>query len=371
MGKPLVPAGERFSPEQVCRMLAISERQLTAWERQGLVQPSRQGTENGERGTGNREQGRSRRAKQAGSGDRQFTFSDLITLKTLLQLRQNGVPVARLRMAHAALKAKLAEVEKPWSELQIKGSGKKLTVQFQGATMEAITGQLLLDYGRRDQRDGEATLRPFQRSANPRKRSPAEKKAIAERFFMAGLRYEAGEGLTKKAIHAYQRAIEMNPEAVGAFINLGTIYYNLEQLEAAESCYQAALSVDPGYALVHFNLGNVFDEQKEFEKARQHYEEAIRCDPTYPDPRYNLALVCEKLGLHGKARQQWLRYLKMDPDSEWGSYARQQLEKTPLRLVPGAPAGAARVGVPIQGAPADAAPKHLSLQPGKNAKDAR
>ena len=364
MSQPLVPAGERFGPEQVCRMLAISERQLTAWERQGLVQPSGQGTEN-------REQGRSKQAKQDASKDRYYTFSDIITLKTLLQLRRNGVPAARLRMAHAALKSKLAEVEKPWSELQIKGSGKNLTVQFQGATMEAITGQLLLDYAPRDRQDGKARVRPFQRARNRSKRSQAEKKAIAERFFMAGLRYDSAEGSTQKAIHAYQKAVEMNPEAVGAFINLGTIYYNLGQLDAAESCYLAALSLDPGYALVHFNLGNVFDEQKEFEKARHHYEEAVRLDPAYPDPRYNLALVCEKLGLHGKARQQWLRYLRMDPDSEWGSYARQQLEKTPLRIVPGDPAGAARVAVPLQGAPADAARKQLSLQPGKNGKDAR
>ena len=316
MGKPLEAAGERFGRDQVRRILRLSERQWKAWERQGLVQPAQPSP-----------------GGQAASLPRDYTFSDIIKLKTLLQLRKSGVPAARLRLAHAALKAKLAEVKAPWSELQIRGSGKNLTVQFRGATMEPVSGQLLLDYAPREPQDAKRRIQQFQRTDHRKKRSTAEKKAIAERFFAMGLRFEERAGKTNNAIQAYQRAIEMNPEAIGAFINLGTIYYNLGQLEAAESSYLAALSLDPAYGLVHFNLGNVFDERNELPKARHHYEEAVRRDPDYPDPHYNLALVYEKLGLHGKARQQWLRYLKWDQESNWASYARQQLDRTPLRLV--------------------------------------
>ncbi len=250
-----------------------------------------------------------------------------------MQLRKDGVPPARLRQAHLALKKKLAEVEKPWAELQVRGKGRRLTVQFQGNTMEAITGQLLLDYAGPAERREQARVQPFHRGLGSKKRTPAEKKAIAERFFMAGLRYEEDGAPAKKAIAAYQRAIELNPQAVGAFINLGTIYYNLGHLDAAESCYQAALSIDPGYGLIHFNLGNVADEKNQLEKARQHYEDAVRRDPSYPDPHYNLALVYEKLGLHGKARQQWLAYLKLDRQSQWAAYAKQQVDRTPLKIV--------------------------------------
>jgi len=335
MSEALHSASERFSREQVRRILRLSERQLVAWERQGLVQAKREGGTGAchELAEGNRERGTSRHAREARSAVCYYTFSDIITLKTLLDLRRSGVPPARLRLAHAALKQKLAEVENPWSELQIKGEGKNLTVQFEGSIMEPITGQLLLDYASRNEQDGKVRVQPFQRARDRKKRSLAEKRAIAERYFMAGLRYEEGGGPAEKAITAYQKAVEMNPQAVGAFINLGTIYYNLRQLEAAESCYQAALSIDPGYGLVHFNLGNVADEKNEYQKAREHYEEAIRRDPAYPDPHYNLALVYEKLGLHGKARQQWLWYLKLDQHSQWASHARQQLEKTPLRLI--------------------------------------
>jgi DNA-binding transcriptional MerR regulator len=360
MGDAVHLDGERYSREQVRRILRLSPRQLSAWERQGLVQPRFVSGQNESAASGrpSMEQPK-RRAPQTGVPASYYTFTDIVTLKTLLQLRKNGVPPARLRLAHEALKRKLAEVEKPWSELQIKGSGKNLIVQFQGTSMEPVTGQLLLEYssGGADEanangtsagKEGSGRIQPFRRTGRLRKHSPAEKRAIAERFFAAGLRYEERGESAEKAIQAYQKAIEMNPEAVGAFINLGTVYYNLGQMEAAESCYQSALSIEPDYALVHFNLGNVADEKNDLPRAREHYEEAIRREPAYSDPHYNLALVYEKLGLHGKARQQWLRYLKLDHQSEWASYARQQLEKTPLRLIPGRPADRASAGNILQ-----------------------
>lgn len=234
-------------------------------------------------------------------------------------------------MAHAALREMLADVEKPWSELQVDGNGKEVVVQFHGARLEPVSGQFLLEYNAAA--NDQNRIRPFKRSGRRKSYTPEQKRAFAERFFLAALRYEEAGGPAEQAIKAYQKAIEMNPDTVGAYINLGTIYYNLGQLEAAESCYQSALSIDPGYGLVHFNLGNVADERSDLPAARQCYEEAIRLDPAYPDPHYNLALVYEKLGLHGKARQQWLRYLQFDPQSQWASYARQQLARTPLRII--------------------------------------
>ncbi len=321
MSHSLDSAGERFSRKQVCRILRLDERQLAAWERQGLVQPSRPALRDDPRLP----------AEQTGSQDCYYTFSDIVTLRTLLKLRLKGVPPARIRLAHAALKQMLAEVEKPWSELQIDESGKNVVVQFQGARLEPVSGQFLLEYTPAVNEGNR--IRPFRRTPPRKSQTPEERKAAAERFFLAGLRFEEAADPPEKAIRAYQKAIEMNPDAVGAFINLGTIYYNLGQLEAAESCYQSALCIDPGYGLVHFNLGNVADERNELQNARQCYEEAIRRDPGYPDPHYNLALVYEKLGFHGKARQQWLRYLQLDQQSQWASYARQQLERTPLRII--------------------------------------
>ena len=136
-----------------------------------------------------------------------------------------------------------------------------------------------------------------------------------------------------RAIRAYQKATELNPRAVGAFINLGTIHYHQGSIEDAERSYRAALALNPDSALVHFNLGNLLEEKGQFDAARNQYEESIRLDSRYPDPRFNLALVFERLGQHGKACQQWRAYLKLDSETRWAAYARKKLAQIPLRVV--------------------------------------
>ncbi len=335
MGPAQRPIQERFTREQVLRILGITGRQLKSWERQGLVPASGM---SGLKKTGEAPAGFSAtRDSQSLPGNwpapgkvPAYTFSDLARMRAILRLRQQGVPAAQVRSVHEALKSQLADVENPWGEVEVRTDRKRLAIHYRGATLEPLTGQLLLEYA---PADAGSKIRPFERP-NPLKRlSEMELQVRSERLFRAGLRYEESEETLPKAIRAYQKAIELNPSAVGAHINLGTIYYNRRQWQLAEQCYRAALSLEPRYALVHFNLANVFDEQDDLEKARQHYEEAVRLDPNYPDPYYNLALVYEKFGLHGKARRQWLGYVKLDADSHWAAFARRQLAKSTLPVI--------------------------------------
>lgn len=338
MSQAALATSERFSRNQVRRILRLSERQLRAWERMGLIQPALSAVPAGKPA--------SMPVATCESAvppptleDSFYTFTDIVTLKTLADLRKSGVPPARLRRAGAALRERLTGVERPWSELHLQERGKKVIVHWGGSSMEPVTGQLLLDYETAERKSADAASRieTFSPYGARRKRTEIDKKTAAERLFMAGLRYEEEGASPEKAIRAYQKAIELNPQAAGAFINLGTVYYNLGQLDAAESCYRSALSIDPDYALVYFNLGNVADERNDLQTAREHYEEAIRRDPSYADPHYNLALVYEKLGRHGKARQQWALYLKLDRQSKWAAYARQQMQRTSLRIIPAPP----------------------------------
>jgi len=315
--------GQGYSRKQVLRMLGLSDRQLAAWERQGLVSPQTPGGENPANPGGGT-------ARMGSAGQGMYTFSDLVSLRTLQQLRKEGVPSARIRSLHATLKEKLGGIERPWSELQVQKRGKRLLVHFQGAPLEPLTGQLFLEYSPKDS----ATVRKLERPAPASQRREVDGKIEADRFFRAGLRYEEHKETLPKAIRAYQKAIELDARAAGAWINLGTVFYNLGKLEDAERCYRAVLAFDDRHALAHFNLANVFDERRQWDKARRHYEEAIRLSPNSPDPHYNLALVYDKLGLHGRARRQWVEYLKHDPHSQWAGFARQQLEKTAWRLVP-------------------------------------
>ena len=103
------PVEERFSRQQVLRILGISERQLSAWERQGFIQPS----------------GSPPEAEGPHGEDRHYSFSDLVAMKKLRQLRQSGIPPSRIRSLHAALKARLPGAGNPWTELQVQAHGKR------------------------------------------------------------------------------------------------------------------------------------------------------------------------------------------------------------------------------------------------------
>lgn len=290
---------ESYSREELQRILRLSRRQLEAWEKQGLL-----------------------------SGSGPYSFSDLIALKTVQKLRQSKIPLRKIVRSVAALKRKLNEVEHPLTELKISSDGHKVVVNYHGSTMEP-DGQLLFNF---DTRQLQASVRALRLPPTPQAEQ-ARRRAEAEDWFLKGLKLEEGSETIHEAMTAYTKAIELNPEAAGAYINLGTIYYNLHRLDDAEKCYRAAIKIDPQYALAFFNLGNVYDERGSLAEARENYEAALRLAPGYADAHYNLALVLEKLGQRGRAIHHWRAYLKLDPSSPWAEYARQQLARRPLKLV--------------------------------------
>jgi tetratricopeptide (TPR) repeat protein len=49
----------------------------------------------------------------------------------------------------------------------------------------------------------------------------------------------------ERAIHDYNKAIELNPEFAGAYYNRGLAYYDLKQYEKEQEDYEKALEFDP------------------------------------------------------------------------------------------------------------------------------
>jgi tetratricopeptide (TPR) repeat protein len=137
-----------------------------------------------------------------------------------------------------------------------------------------------------------------------------------------------------QAVAAYRKAIESNPNASGALVNLGTISFRMGRLKEAADFYARAAIADPQYPLAHFNLGNLNDEQGNFEVARKHYLEAIRLNPRYADAYFNLALLCERNNEMLQAIGYWHSYLKLDSTSSWANAARKQLDRLKRNVVP-------------------------------------
>jgi len=282
--------------EDVRRIADITERQLKTWEKQGLVEAREQ-----------------------------FGFSDLLALKTLKKLRELRIPPKQIQRAITSLKSRLEDVSHPLAQLRITAEGRKITVRVAGSTMEPITGQLLLDFDAVKEIEKLRSF-PAQTAAASEAQSDA-KERLAEHWFQRGLALEETGAPTEEAAEAYRRAIESNPNASGALVNLGTIAFRMRRMKEAAEYYTRATQADPEYPLAHFNLANLYDEQGNFEAARKHYVEAIRLSPRYADAYFNLALLCERNNELLQAIGYWQTYLKLDSTSSWASAARKQLER--------------------------------------------
>ncbi len=290
------PSAGAWRREDVRRILSVTERQLRAWEKQGLVAPGES-----------------------------FGFSDLLALKTLKKLRELRIPPARIQRAVASLKSKLEDIDYPLAQLRMAAEGRQITVNVSGNRMDPISGQLLFDF---DAKEIEK-LRAFPVKAEPADSSSdsSARERIAEHWFQRGLALEETGAPAEDAIAAYRKAVESNPNAAGALVNLGTIAFRAHKLKEAETWYARAMEADPEYPLAHFNLGNLHDEQGNGDSARKHYLEAIRLNPRYADAYFNLALLCERNGELLQSIAHWQTYLKLDPSSSWAGAARKQLDR--------------------------------------------
>ena len=195
-----------------------------------------------------------------------------------------------------------------------------IAVQIAGERMEAISGQLLFNFDTAEL-GGIKTLGPrAPASAQSRERE-------SEAYFQKGLALEETGAPIEEAVQAYTRAVELNPNAAGALVNLGTIEYRLRRFKEAEKLYAQAILADPKYALAHFNLGNLQDELGNIVKAMENYGKALALNPSYADAHFNLALVSERNGDPLKAVRHWRAYLRLDRTSSWAEMARKQLDR--------------------------------------------
>ncbi len=291
-------AADTFARADVRRILKITENRLRSWEKLGLY-----------------------------DCPEKFGFADLIALKTLQKLRQNRIPNGRIKASLSSLTEKLSGIERPLWELKITSDGRKIAVELPGGKMEALTGQMLFNFDA-------ASLRPVTELEKDAGRPAAEKLIEADRWFQRGLDLEEAAESTAQATDAYRRALDLNPKAAGAWVNIGTIYYRQGAVEQAETCYRQALKIWPKYALAHFNLGNVCEELEKLADAVEHYAAALKQQSDYADAHYNLALVYERMGEPMPAAKQWRAYLAIDSNSPWAGIARQQLNRL-LKITPG------------------------------------
>ncbi len=298
---------QKFTIAEVERITGTTRRQLEYWSRLGLVRP------------------------QARWGERFFNFKDLVAVETLNRLAERRVPARRLRRAMDALADRLGQARAEIAALRISTNGAEVVVQESGqpgTPIEPLTGQFVLN---------------FETGAIENK-VRALREPTAEEWFEMGMRLDGQPETLEEAAKAYRRAIEIAPEWVEAYINLGTTLFHLGRARESRVMFESAVQLDPQNALAHFNLGCANERLGDTGGAIKNFRRALEYAPRMADAHLNLALALEKTGAEAEALRHFSLCLRYDPQGPWAEFVRKKINAggrgspsgkvTPFRSVP-------------------------------------
>ncbi len=276
-----------FERSDLLRILRITARQLSGWQRAGLV-----------------------------AANDTFSFFDLLQVKKVRDLRAKRVKSAAILASLQAMQARVAGMENPFLEAGSFSVGSRVAFRTGGKALDPIDGQFIMDFSN----SGQLV------ETNARIHSGFAGESAMD-FFARGVALEEDPASAGEAIASYSKVLELDPDYAPAHINLGTLYYNRSDYELAEEHYRKAIECDPRYALAYFDLGNVLDETQRLDEAIGAYNAALQLAPTYADAHYNLALAYERSRQPRLALTHWRAYLKLDARGPWAVHARSQYKK--------------------------------------------
>ena len=242
-----------LSTSEVSRILGMKESRIRELVRSGLCRPARLGRSYA------------------------FSFQDLVVLRAAHGLIQQDVPPARVKRALFALVEQLPD-DRPLSGLRVYADGGHVAVRDGSAAWHPETGQTLLGF---DVDELAEQARDIRSADDP-----------------------------AAACDAYSRALELDPDLVDAYVNLGRIAHSVGDSREAVRLYHRALEHSSDDPVIHFNLALALEDTRGAAAAAAHYERAIALDPCFADAHYNLAALCEQRGRKADALRHYHAYKK-------------------------------------------------------------
>lgn len=238
----------------------------------------------------------------------QFSFQDLIVLRSAQALVRADVPARRIMRALRELRATLPE-SMPLSGLAIGAVGDRVVVREGAGRWQAEDGQYVLEL---ESDAATGSLRIVEGAGAARASAPSSLPGTTVPGAAGADWYARGADLEERdtgaAIAAYEKALAADPTLLDASINLGRLLHDRGDLARAEAVYVAAVTHNGDDAVLWFNLGVLLEDMGKADGARDAYEAAVRSDADFADGHYNLALLFEKMKRPKDALRHMARY---------------------------------------------------------------
>lgn len=239
-------------------------------------------------------------------GERQFSFQDVVLIRTADSLKKANVPPRRVTRALQRLKA--WSQDRPLSGVRIAAVGNGVVVSEAHRQWEVETGQLVMELQPSRSQPGAVLSIQSARKAEDRADERDNAGADAGSWFHLGCQLEAQD--MRKAEQAYRRAIAIAPDYADPYLNLGCLLTEAGRLPEAESLYREAVAAVGDEPLLHFNLGVTLEDLERYEDALRSYHRCIDIAPDMADAHFNAARLHEQLGDAHRAIRHFNQYRK-------------------------------------------------------------
>jgi tetratricopeptide (TPR) repeat protein len=126
--------------------------------------------------------------------------------------------------------------------------------------------------------------------------------------------YYQGRGMHQQAIKSYDKAVELEEEAVMPLVNSAMAYSILGHNLQAEEKLTDALKVDPKNSAANLNYGLLLAQTQRFDQSKTHLIRALDSDSTLSVAAYNLAVITSQSSLTEALKYISLAH-KLDPNN--------------------------------------------------------
>ena len=116
------------------------------------------------------------------------------------------------------------------------------------------------------------------------------------------------------AIKSYMKAINLKPDFAVSHFNLGVVYQDKGDLEAALESYKNATKIQSGDLKPYNNMGIIFRDKGELESAIKCFEKVIQLNPRIAEAYNNLGAIHLKLKSYNVAKENFKKAVKLKPD---------------------------------------------------------
>jgi tetratricopeptide (TPR) repeat protein len=137
-------------------------------------------------------------------------------------------------------------------------------------------------------------------------------RSTARHFIVEGTRLER-ENRIDESIALHLKALEADPVAAQAHVNLISLYGRKGEFDSAQRHYRAALQVQGDRAGAHYNWGVLQAGASHFDEAADAFRRALQVNPFHPQAHNNLATLVAGQGNLEEAVTHYQQALSNDP----------------------------------------------------------